>query len=79
MMELLLVPNNLDCDGPSCSMILAAQHLSKNKAIHDFVTVAKMVPVDNKIITPIIVIAIVVCRLVRVSRLLCTISPDGVH
>jgi len=79
MMEPLLVPNNLDCDGPSCSMILAAQHLSKNEAIHDFVMVAKMVPVDDKIITLIIVIAIVVCGPVRVSRLLCAISPDVVH
>ena len=60
-------------------MILAAQHLSKNEAIHDFVTVAKMVPIDDKIITPIIVIAIVVCGPVRVSRLLRAISPDVVH
>ena len=82
MMEPFLVPNNLYCDGPSCSMISAAQHLAERtlpEAVHDFVTVTKMVPVNDKIVTPIVVIAIVVRRSVRVSRLLRATSPDVIH
>ena len=82
MMEPLLVPDNLYCDGPSGSMVSAAQHLSKGtlpEAVHDFVTVTKMVPVDDKIIAPIIVIAVVVCGSVRVSGLLRATSPDVIH
>ena len=82
MMEPFLVPDNLYCDRPSCSMISAAQHLAEGtlpEAVHDFVTVTKMVPVDDKIVTPIIIIAIIIRRPVRVSRLLRATNPDVIH
>jgi hypothetical protein len=63
-------------------MISAAQHLAKGalpEAVHDFVTVAEVVSVDDKIVSPIIVIPVVVCRSVRMSRLLRATSPDVIH
>ena len=82
MMESLLVPNNLNCDRTSRSMISAAQYLTEGtlpETVHDFVTVTKLVPVHDKIVAAIIVIAVVVRRFVRVGRLLLATSPDVIH
>jgi len=65
MMEPLLVPNDLYCNRLSCSMISAAQDLAKGtlpEAVLYFVTVTKMITLDDKIITAVIVVAVVVCR-----------------
>ena len=64
MMEPLLVPNNLYCNRLSCRMVSTAQYLAERtfpKAVQYFVTVTKMVTLDDKIITTVIVVAVVIC------------------
>jgi hypothetical protein len=82
MVEPLLVSNDLDCDRPSCSMISAAQYLTKGplpEAARDFVTVTEMVMVDDKIVATVIVIAVVVRWFVRVRRFLLAAGTNAIH
>ena len=65
MMEPLLVPNNLYCNRLSCRMISTAQYLTERtfpEAVHYFVTVTKMVTLNDKVITAVIIVAVVVRR-----------------
>lgn len=82
MVKPLLVPNNLNCDRRSRSMISAAQHLTKRplpQTVHDFVTVGKMVTIDHEIVAALVVVAEVVRRPVWVREFLFATGPDVVH
>ena len=82
MVEPLLVPNNLYCNRLSCGMVSAAQYLAEGtlpEAVHDFVTVAEMITVNNKIITAVIIIAVVVRQPFRMSWFLLTTSSNIIH
>lgn len=65
MMETLLVPDNLYCNRLSCRMISTTQYLAErtlSEAVHYFVTITKMVTLDDKIVTAVIIVAVVVRR-----------------
>jgi hypothetical protein len=82
MMEPLLVPNNLYCNRPSCRMISTAQYLAERtlpKAVQYFVAVTKMVTLDDKIITAVIIVAVVVRRFVGVGWFFLATSSNVKH
>ncbi len=82
VVESLLVSNDLNCNRCTRGMISAAQYLTKGplpKAVHDFVTVTEMVMINYKIVTAVVVVAVVIRRLIWVSRFLLATSPDVVH
>lgn len=67
MMEPLLVPNNLYCNRLSCCMVSTAQYLAERtlpEAVQYFVTVTEMVTLNDKIITAVIIVTVVVRRFV---------------
>ena len=64
MVEALLVADDFDCNRLAGAVIPAVQHLSKRalpKRVHDFVSIREVIAHDNLIISPIIIIAVVVC------------------
>jgi hypothetical protein len=82
MMESLFVPNNLYCNRPSCSVISAAQHLAERtlpEAVHDLITITEMVTIDDEIVTTVIIIAVVVCRFLRMGRFLLATSTNIIY
>jgi hypothetical protein len=82
VVEPLLVPNNLYCNRLSCRMISTAQYLAERtlpEAVHYFVTVTKMVTLDNKIITAVIIVAVVVRWSVGMSWFLLATSSNVKH
>lgn len=82
MMKTLLVPNNLYCNRLSCCMVSATQYLAKRtlpKAAHDFVTVAEVVMVDDKIIAAVIIVAVVVRQSLGMGLLLLATSSNVIH
>ena len=63
-------------------MVPAAQYLAKRtlpEAVHDFVTVTEMVTVDDKIITAVIIIAVVIGRPLGMGWLLLATSSNVIH
>ena len=82
MVKPLLVPNDLNCDRRSRGMISAVQHLTERplpKAVHDFVTVSKMVMIDDEIVATFVVVAIVVRRPLWMGTFLLATGSDMVH
>jgi len=82
MMEPLLVPNDLYCNRLSCSMISTAQYLAERtlaEGVQYFVTVTKMVTLNDKIITTVIIIAVVVRRSVGMGQFLLATSSNVKH
>ena len=80
-MKSLLVPNYLNRNRRSRSMISTAQHLTEgslSKAVQDFVTVGKMVMIDHKIVAAVVVIAEIVGRFFWVRGFLRATGPDVV-
>jgi hypothetical protein len=82
MVESLFVSNNLDCDRPSCSMISATQYLTKGslpEAACDFVTIAEMVMVNDKVVAAVVVVAVVIRWLVRMCKFLFAAGSDEIY
>src|SRR5260221_14602484 len=83
MVKSLLVTNNLDSNGLPGGIIPTIEHLSKrsfSKRVHDFITISKVIMVDNQVISPFIVISIIICRVICSCGLLpatCTIIVEG--
>lgn len=62
-MESLLVTNNLYGDRLSSAMVPTMKHLSKgtfSKGVYDLVAISKVITVDDKVISTLIVIPIVI-------------------
>lgn len=81
-MKPFLVPNDLNCNRRSRGMISAAQHLTERplpKAVHDFITVSKMVTIDHEIVAAFVVVAVVVRRPFWVRKFLLATGPEIVH
>jgi hypothetical protein len=75
VVEALLVANDLDRNKLACGMIAASEHLAKrafSEGTNYLITEREVIVIDNQIITTVIVIAIVVCRVVRSRWLLVT-------
>ena len=82
MVKPLLVPNDLNSDRRSRSMISAAQHLTEgslSQTVHNFVAVGKMVTIDHEIVTAVVVVAVIVRRSFWVRKFLLATSPNVVH
>lgn len=82
MVKSLLVPNDLNRDRRSRSMISTAQHLTErplSQAVHDFVAVGEMVAIDYEIVAAVVVVAVVVRRSFWVRKFLFATGPDVVH
>lgn len=67
MMKSLLVPNDLDRDHLTCTVISTLQHLSKRsfpQNVNDLVTIANVVVRDEQVVASIVVVSEVVCSIV---------------
>ena len=80
-MKSLLVPNDLNRNRRSRSMVSTAQYLTErslSKAVQDFVTIGKMVMIDHEIVTAVVVVAVIVRRFFWVRGFLRATGPDVV-
>ena len=63
-------------------MISAMQHLTKRsftKRVYHFIPIGEMVMIDDKIVTPFVVIAVVVRRVIEDSKLLPAIRTEAIN
>lgn len=82
MMKTLLVPNYLDCHGLSRTMVAAMQNLTERafpQGIHHLVTIRQVITMDDEIVSPFIIIAMVVCRIVEQSLIFETIIANVIY
>ena len=71
-METLLVPDDLDRHRLPGAVITAMKHLSEGaltQGVDDLVTVSQVVAVDNLVVSPLVVVAVVVGRVIGCCHL----------
>ncbi len=82
MMEPFLVSDDLNGHRFTSTVISTMQNLTKRslpERVNHFVPIGQVIVIDDKVVTSIIIIAVVICRIVTSSRLLVTPGPDVVH
>lgn len=81
-MEAFLVPDDLDGDTLTGTMVTTTQDLAERalpKRIGDFISEGQMVMGHNLIVTTLVVIAVIVCGGLRCSLFLVTSCSDEVY
>ncbi len=82
MMKTLFVPDYLDCHGLSRTMVAAMQNLTEGafpQGIHYLVTIRQVITMNDEIVSPVIIIAMVVCWIVEQSLIFETIIADVIY
>jgi hypothetical protein len=82
MMEPFLVSDDLNGNRFTSTVISTVQNLTKGslpERINHFVSIGQVIAIDDKIVAPIIIIAVIVCGIVTSSKFLVTPGPDVVH
>lgn len=82
MVESFLVPDYLNCEGLSGTMIPTVQYLTKRalpQGVDNLVPVRKMVVINDKIVASVVVIPVIVGRVVQHRGLLLASGTNTVY
>lgn len=81
MVESFFVANDLDRDHVSRLVIAALKNLAERafaEDVDDLVAIVKMIVRDEKVVTPLVIVSVVVCRVLLRRGLLLAVRPNEV-